>query len=71
MRCRLWLAVFILGLVLSGLTAFPLQYELELLARWLGIPEGASPEQFTGLRHWIAFVRQGLIESYARYPFIA
>jgi hypothetical protein len=70
-RCRAWLVVFILGLVLSGLTAFPLQLELEWLADLLGIPPNASPQEFTGLRHWIAFVREGLQQTYARYPFVA
>lgn len=34
-RIRLWLAVFIIGLVASGITAFPLQTELSLLVSTL------------------------------------
>jgi hypothetical protein len=73
LRCRIrfWLAVFIAGLVLSGLTAFPLQYELELLARWLGVPEQASPEPYAGFTGWIVTVRNGLQDTYAKYPFVA
>ena len=41
-RYRLVLGVFIAALVLSGLTAFPLLHELELLARILGIPSDAA-----------------------------
>ena len=37
------LGVFIAALVLSGLTAFPLLHELELLARFLGIAPDAAP----------------------------
>ena len=41
-RLRVILAGFIIGLVLSGLTAFPLEWELNLLARWLGIADGGT-----------------------------
>lgn len=47
-RIRVWLAVFIAGMALSGLTAFPLQTELEVLTRWLGVPDGARPEAYAG-----------------------
>lgn len=70
-RIRFWLALFIAGLLLSGLTAFPLQHEIDLLARLLGISDTAAPGQFTGVQHWIAQVRQGLRDTNARYPFIA
>lgn len=70
-RIRYLLVFFIIALILSGLTAFALQHELELLARMLGIPEGASAEGFSGLRYWIATVRNGLQDTYAKYPFVA
>lgn len=70
-RIRWLLAFFMAALVLSGLTAFPLEWELDVLAGLLGIPEGASPESYSGLRHWITFVRNGLHETYAEYPFMA
>ena len=66
-RLRVVLAGFIVGLVLSGLTAFPLEWELNLLARWLGI----APGDYSGLRFWIATVQGGLRETYAHYPFMA
>jgi hypothetical protein len=68
---RLYLTLFILGLVLSGLTAFPLQLETEYLARLLNIPDTAPPTNYTGLPYWIATVRDALRDTYARYPFIA
>ena len=70
-RIRWLLVFFMAALVLSGLTAFPLQWEVDLLAQLLNIPEQASPEAYTGLRHWIALVRNGLHETYADYPFMA
>ncbi|MES2464822.1 MAG: hypothetical protein V4671_30020 [Armatimonadota bacterium] len=70
-RVRLLLGAFIVGLVLSGLTAFPLVGEIGLLARWLGIDPAVDPSVYTGLTKWIALVRQGVTETDARYPFIA
>lgn len=70
-RIRLLLILFIAGLVLSGLTAFPLQWELDLLTRWMGVPAEASGDAYSGLVGWIVTVRNGLRDMYARYPWIA
>ena len=70
-RYRLVLGVFIIGLVLSGVTAFPLLHELELLGRILGIPADAAPSSLSGLQFWIATVRDGLRATYASYPWLA
>jgi len=69
-RIRVWLALFVTGLVLSGLTAFPLQTELEVLTRWLGVPDGVRPEAYMGFTHWLVTVRNGLQDTYAKYPFV-
>ena len=63
-RIRFWLSLFILGLVLSGVTAIPLRGELGLLAGWVGHGDG-------GLAHWIGRVNEGLQAADARYPFLA
>ena len=63
-RIRLWLWAFIVGLVVSGATALPLETELKVLARLAG--EGDS-----GLAVWLRTVRDALIDTNARYPFIA
>jgi hypothetical protein len=70
-RYRLVLGCFVAALVVSGLTAFPLQWELRVLTRLAGIPAGADPAALTGLQHWLATVRQGLDATYAAYPFMA
>lgn len=70
-RYRAAMAVFIAGLVLSGLTAFPLLVELRLLGRLLGLAPGAAPGAFEGLRLWIATVLQGLERTHADYPWLA
>ena len=68
---RVSLALFIAGLVLSGLTAFPLLHEVELLCQWMGLPANIVAANYSGLSHWLLLVREGLANTYARYPFIA
>lgn len=70
-RIRLWTWVMIIGLVLSGVTALPLQTELEMLARWLGA-ENLTPEQAaSGFVKWILLVRDALQTTNAKFPFLA
>jgi len=66
---RLLLGLFVVGLVLSGLTAFPIRTEVELLQRVVG--EG-SPMQswWPGLAWWISYVHRGVVETSAAYPFL-
>jgi len=68
-RIRIWLAIFIAGLVLSGLTAFPLAMEMRWLvsvvhASWL-----EAVAQSVGLLAWVERVHGALAETDARYPF--
>ncbi|MEU5254188.1 hypothetical protein [Streptomyces longwoodensis] len=65
---RAWLVFFVVCLVLSGATAFPLVHELrwtESLLRSLSVPE-----HLPGLMHWIERVRHGLDATDAEYPFV-
>lgn len=70
-RFRIVMLVFIIGLVLSGVTAFPLLYELDLLAKMLGVDAATSAEGHTGIAYWILTVKLGLGDTYAHYPWIA
>ncbi|MCX5685008.1 MAG: hypothetical protein NT049_15190 [Planctomycetota bacterium] len=70
-RTRAILIVFVVGLIASGLTAFPLQWELDVLSRLVGITPDVRPENYSGLQHWIALVHTGLDDTYAKYPFMA
>ena len=63
--------VFITGLVLSGITAFPLLLELKILANLLGVGGAQSPDGHTGLTFWILTVRHGLEHTYSEYPWMA
>src|SRR5689334_8020751 len=67
---RIWTCLFIAGLLLSGATAIPLERELDVVARFLGIPDGTTPPQ-TELAAWINQVRVALHEINARYPFVS
>lgn len=60
-RIRWALGVFMGGLVLSGITAFPLQQELEWLSRMRITP---------AFDRWIVIVRDGLSDTYGKYPWI-
>ena len=61
-KIRALVACFIVGLVLSGLTAFPLLHELNLLVRMLGT-DGA-------LATWVLRVRDALAATYRDYAFL-
>ena len=63
--------MFILALVLSGITAFPLRSELEQIAAIRGLDHLAPADAGSGFDGWILTVRNGLRESYAKYPWLA
>ena len=58
-----WL--FIIGLVLSGATAIPLQSELNLLANFF-VANGESSE----MTRWLLRVRDALAQTQAQHPFL-
>ncbi|GIE86187.1 hypothetical protein [Actinoplanes regularis] len=63
---RAWLLLFTIGLVLSGVTAFPLVTEMRLLSELIhGVP---APE---AVIVWVDRVRDGLVATDANYPFVA
>jgi len=60
-RALLWL--FIIGLVLSGATAIPLENELKFITEFLSGP--------STLDHWLQVVRDALVATNEPYPFLA
>jgi hypothetical protein len=68
---RRLIGFFILSLILSGITAFPLESEIKILCRILNIPLEASPEMYSGIKAWIVRVREGIIQTTSDYPFLA
>ena len=63
--------LFIAGLVASGITAFPLLWEVRLLTDLLGLGAASSAEGHAGLGGWLLTVKFGLEEMYAKHPWIA
>ena len=70
-RIRFWLILFIVGLFLSGVTAFPLQTELGWLVSFLHNDWVQPLAQSTALLPWIERVHHALSDTNARYPFLA
>ena len=71
-RIRLALALVMFGLFVSGVTAFPLLYELNLISDLLTGGTGVlDPASYTGLTAWVLTVREGLEATYRDYHFLA
>jgi hypothetical protein len=70
-RFRCVLGLFILALILSGITSFPLERELESVAALRGLERATPGEAGDGFDHWVLIVRDGLRDTYARYPWLA
>ena len=66
---RIWLAIVILGLFVSGVTAFPLQHELDLVARIA--THFNLGEHAPALNAWFLRVDHALADTNARYSFLA
>jgi len=68
-QVRLWLILFMSGLIISGLTALPIQWEIDQIkhvidnAPWL---HDLAP----GLIDWLLYVHTGLTATYQTYSFI-
>jgi hypothetical protein len=67
---RFWLVLFIIGLVLSGVTAFPLERETAVLNQIFhvaAIPPAGEP----ALDTWLRSVHEGIARTNEFYPFMA
>jgi len=70
-RIRILLLGFTIGLLLSGLTAIPLRWELNHLAQFLGASPADTVDTTTGFLQWVVKVMDGLNAAYAVCPFVA
>jgi len=66
---RVWILIFIGGLVISGITAFPLQTETAFLVRIAYAFK--LPQHLPSLNAWLGRVAGALADTNARYPFLA
>jgi hypothetical protein len=69
-RIKIWTWFFILGLVLSGVTAIPLVTELDLLTKWFGIESQTSATATSTLARWLLLTREALQDTAARHPML-
>ena len=69
-RIRGLILFYMCAILVSGLTAFPLRGELNILCRWFGedTPVGHT---IPGLAAWLAFVHHGLEYNALHFPFYA
>ena len=65
-RVRGWIAVFVAGLVLSGVTAFPLVHETGWLVRVVRAVAAGS-----AVDGWVTRVNEALVATGKDYPFLA
>jgi len=67
LRCRIKLLtwLFIIGLVLSGATAIPLQGEVNWLVNFFGSNGGSSD-----MAQWLLRIRDALAQTQSAYPFL-
>jgi hypothetical protein len=66
---RFLLGIVIAGLVVSGVTAFPLPGEVALLVRWAG-PGTPIGDHFPDLAAWLSRVDRGLASTDETFPFL-
>ena len=70
-KIRIWLALFIVGLVLSGITAFPLERETAMLNQMFGVTDAPPAGGESSLHVWLRRVHEGIVHSNRDYPFMA
>ncbi|MCE5187314.1 MAG: hypothetical protein LLF76_14440 [Planctomycetaceae bacterium] len=68
-KFRIVLTLFMIGLILSGLTAFPLVWELTILNRLIGSGTWMQ-DAFPAMAAWITTIHDGLIEVQAEQPWL-
>lgn len=63
--------LFMFALIVSGITAFPIEKELEILASILSIDINNPNLDYNILQRWLFDVHIGISSTYTQYPFIA
>jgi hypothetical protein len=63
-----WLVI--VGLVLSGVTAIPLKWELDLMVGWFGLADQTSTTVTSEVGRWLLTVRDALHDVSAKHSFL-
>ncbi len=61
---------FIVGLFISGLTAIPLNWELDLMVNWFGLSGQTSSMASSELGRWLLTAREALQDVSAKHPLL-
>jgi len=61
---RVWIIFFIVSLLLSGITAFPVETELGWIYSWM-------PAQHSSFTNWLYSVYQAIKSTNEQYPYLA
>jgi hypothetical protein len=61
---------FIIGLVVSGATAIPLNQELDLLVNWFGFAGQTSATATSEVGRWLLTAREALQEVSMKHPLL-
>jgi hypothetical protein len=69
-RLRIMSWVIALGLFVAGVTAIPLETELDFAARLLKASDLSPDQASSGFVKWVLLVREGVHATNATYPFI-
>jgi hypothetical protein len=67
-RIRWMTWTFIVGLVISGVTAIPLVAELNWLVKWSGLEGQSASTATTGLAQWLLRIRESLAATQFAHP---
>ena len=70
-RIRIWLGLFVAGLLIAGITAFPLEWEASMVSRWLHGSGAWAGTAFPALRAWLDEAARGFAVSHRLYPWLA
>jgi len=70
-RIQALVVFFIFAIFISGATAIPLTWEMEMLTRFFPKPLETDTGLLSDLARWLHWVKTGLVETDARYPFLA
>jgi hypothetical protein len=66
-----WLTwLFILGLVMSGITAIPLVEEVRWIANLAGTSPDAGADHYSAVQSWMVRVEAGLLQTQQELPFL-
>ncbi|MBI4930731.1 MAG: hypothetical protein HY841_08215 [Bacteroidetes bacterium] len=65
-QIKMLILLFIILLVLSGITAFPIKWQLDLVRDYI-----FSFAEENSIRQWFMKIYDGITNTYEKYPFIA